>query len=152
MAKFRYEINFDVQGDATAALSGLAARLSIGTGWDFGKARVMVSKLTRLSSGPKSKEDRLGLQRAAGMLDNYSPPDPKGWLVREEFTSLDIAIRGAVTKKLGKDYWVVDFSPSEVVLSLKDVAGYWKVSYKVVDGAVNFEGTLTPVKRVIDYI
>lgn len=152
MAKLSYQMDFDVDGDLSVASIGLEGRF-LRQGFDFGKARATCAKMKRLS-GPKKQSDDLGLKRLAGMIEN-GPPEPKGgWLVREEFTSLDIAIRGAVTKKLGKDYSVVDFSPSEVVLSLSGGMGdqYWKVAYKVVDGEVDFEGALISVRRIIDYI
>ncbi len=153
MAKLRYSIDFDVQGDATVALTGLAARLSVGTGWDFGKARVMVSKLTPLPH-PKAKEDLLGLRKAAGMIEDFPPGLRTRWVDREEFASLEAAIRAAVLKKFGKGYWIIDFSPSEVILAQAAAveSQYWKVSYKLTNGEVDFQGALVSVKRVTDYV
>jgi hypothetical protein len=153
MAKLHYAISFDVQGDAGAALTGLAARLSIGTGWDFGKARVMVSKLTRLS-GPKKQIDSLGLKAMAGMIEDVLPGSKNKWLAREEFASLEAAIRAAILKRFGKGYWIIDFSPSEVILAQAAAveSQYWKISYKLTNGEVDFEGALISVKRVTDYV
>lgn len=150
--KLTYSVDFETEGDAAIAVTGLQAQLP-GLRWNFGKGLAWITGMKRLP-GPKPKEDRLGLQRAAGMIEDAPPELRSRWVNREEFASLEAAIRAAILKKFGKGYWIIDFSPSEVILAQAAAveSQYWKISYKLTNGAVDFEGALTSVKRVTDYV
>ncbi len=128
----------------------LAKRLDIGK---FGKKNEAIlifnnfKELNRLRemSKPKKKEDtkmrKLKPRNRAG-----------GILIAEAFLSLQQELRKAV-QATGKDMYVQDFSPTEVVYCKyengQDI--YYKREYKVENGEVVLQGTATVVDRKVTY-
>lgn len=74
-------------------------------------------------------------------------------ILNDAFFSMRDELSTAVKEKFGKDYWIVDFSPSEVVFR-KDGATedeYQKISYKIKGKEIELTGDAETVKKAIQY-
>lgn len=74
-------------------------------------------------------------------------------ILTDAFFSLRDELSTAVKEKFGKDYWIVDFSPSEVVFRKEGATEeeYQKISYKIKGKEIELTGGAEEVKKQIRY-
>lgn len=85
---------------------------------------------------------------ASNIIESYVPTE-----LDEAFFSLRNELSTAVKEKFGKDYWIVDFSPKEVVFR-KDGSTeeeYQKISYQIKGKEINLTGDAETVKKAVQY-
>lgn len=78
---------------------------------------------------------------------------PKELSIEEEFDSLRDMIAKAITDKFGKDFYVVDFSETEIVFNKSgemDIE-YQKIGYEIKGNEAELTGTAKTVEKKISY-
>ncbi len=107
----------------------------------------LVIKSIDLVSAPSFGKDAQITQ--ANIIESYTPTK-----MDEAFFSLRDELSTAVKEKFGKDYWIVDFSPNEVVFRKSDSTEdeYQKISYRIKGGKeIELTGDSETVERKIQY-